>query len=457
MKIGLEVHVQLLTQTKLFCGCPNKFVSAPNTQTCEICLGMPGSKPTVNRLAVEYAMKIGIALGCSFPKEMFFSRKSYFYPDMSKNFQITQYEMPVAKGGSMAAGKKKIRIRRVQIEEDPARLVHASGYVLVDYNRSGTPLVEIVTEPDFSSPKEARLFLEELSGILQYLGVFDPDTEGSMRCDANISVSEARVEVKNVSGFKEVESALNYEIIRQKNVLRRKGKVVRETRGWDASAGATRPLRLKEEEEDYGYIFESDLPRITIEKKSVDMMRRDMPELPSQKVKRYVSVLKIPQELAASIITEPDVAHMFEKVIKEVDVLLAAKWFAGEIKKTLNYHNLSLKDTGLQAGHISGLLKMLEKKELTEKSAEMMLRELVLRPAEPEKLAAKKGRIYDEKILEPVANEVIGGNPHALLDYKSGKQEAFNFLVGQVMKKTEGRGDPETIRKVLRKKLDIHF
>ncbi len=458
MKIGLEVHCQLLTKTKLFCGCRNDVSKEPNTLTCPTCLGMPGSKPRTNKKATEYAMKIGLALGCKFHKETIFSRKSYFYPDMSKNFQITQYELPFAREGCVVVNKKKIRITRIQLEEDPARLVHVGGlggdYVLVDYNRSGTPLVEIVTEPDFSSPKEARMFLDKLSGILQYLGVFDPNIEGSMRCDANISLESARVEVKNISGFKEVERALNYEIVRQKNEIRRKGKVLRETRAWDDVSGVTRSLRLKEGEEDYGYIFDTDLPRITIEKEVIEEIKAAMPELPAQKISRYTKELKIPLELSMSIVSEPDLAMMFEQVIEEIDPQLAAKWFAGEIKKTLNYSNLRMKDTGLEAKHLISLLRMIENKQLTDRSAEMMLREIVTHPADPEKLTAKRTRIYDESVLEPVVQKVVDQNPKTLMDYKSGKQEAFNFLVGQIMKQTEGRGDADTIRKILHKKIN---
>ncbi len=457
MKIGLEVHCQLLTKTKLFCGCRNDVSKEPNTLTCPTCLGMPGSKPRVNRKATEYAMKIGLALSCKFHEETFFSRKSYFYPDMSKNFQITQYELPFARGGFVTIDKKKIRIRRIQLEEDPARLVHVGGlggdYVLVDYNRSGTPLVEIVTEPDFSSPKEARMFLDELSSILQYLGVFDSNIEGSMRCDANISLGSARVEVKNISGFKEVERALNYEIVRQKNEIRRKGKIIQETRAWDDVAGVTRSMRLKEGEEDYGYIFDSDLPKMTVAKETIEEIKSAMPELPAQKIVRYTKELKIPQELAVSIVSEPDLAIMFEKVIEGIDSQLAAKWFAGDIKKTLNFSNLRMKDTGLEASHIISLLRMIENKQLTDRSAEMMLREIIVHPMDPKKLAAKRARIYDESVLEPVIQKVIDQNPKTLIDYKSGKQEAFNFLVGQVMKQTEGRGDAETIRKILHKKI----
>jgi len=452
--------VQLTTQTKLFCGCPNKFVDQPNTQTCEYCIGLPGSKPRVNEKAVEYALKIACALNCKIPKETFFSRKTYFYPDMGKNFQITQYEIPIAREGFLKVGNKKIKISRINIEEDPARIVHVgtitkAEYLLLDYNRSGVPLCEIVTEPVFSSSREARLFLQELSSVLQYLDVFSPDIEGSMRIDANISLSGNRVEVKNISGFKDVERALNYEIIRQKNILRRGGTVVRETRGWDADAGVTRSLRTKEEEEDYGYIFEADLPRITIAKDKLKAIKQSIPELAEEKLERYVKKLGVGLDLAISIITEPDLAVMFEHVAKKADVQLAAKWFAGEIKKTLNYNNLRIKDTKLKAEHIIKLLKLVKEKTITEATAELILREMIVRPEDPELLLVQDNvmRIYDEHILEPIVEETLDENAQAILDYKSGKKEAMNFLVGQVMRKTRGRGDSETIRRILLRRL----
>lgn len=466
-RIGLEVHVQLTTNTKLFCGCPNKFVKEPNTLTCNYCIGLPGSKPRVNRAAVDYAMLIGFALGCKISSPTFFSRKSYFYPDMGKNFQITQYEVPIAHSGSVKLGMEKITIKRIQLEEDPARIVHAGGhmqdsgryavgiteaaYVLVDYNRSGVPLCEIVTDPDFESPREAREFLQKLSTILEYLGVYDPNVEGSMRVDANISMGPARVEVKNISGFKDVEKALNYEIVRQKNVIRRKQQVARETRGWDAGAGVTRSLRTKEEEEDYGYIFEGDLPKFTFDSKHLEKIRSKIPELPDQKTVRYVKELKINEDLAVSIVGEPDLAEAFEHVIKFADKQLAAKWFAGEIKKTLNFNNLRLKDSKLSVEGITKLIQMLEKKILTDHTAEMLLREMVTKPINPEEHARSSARIYDENAIENSIQEVLNSNTKAVLDYKSGKQEAFNFLVGQVMRKMQGRGDPETIRKLMKR------
>ncbi|MCX6816241.1 MAG: Asp-tRNA(Asn)/Glu-tRNA(Gln) amidotransferase subunit GatB [Candidatus Aenigmarchaeota archaeon] len=470
MKIGLEVHVQLNTKTKLFCGCPNKFVNEPNTQTCEYCIGLPGSKPRLNEKAVEQAMKIATALNCKMPEETYFSRKTYFYPDMGKNFQITQYEMPIASDGFMKIANNKIKITRIQIEEDPARIVHASkyndeehvasittaDYTLLDYNRSGVPLCEIVTEPVFASAREARIFLQEMSTVLQYLDVYNPDVEGSMRVDANISVGAARVEIKNISGYREVEKALNYEIIRQKSTLRRGGIVTRETRSWDAITNVTRPLRTKEEAEDYGYIFEADLPRITITKQKIADVKKSIPEMAEEKLERYVKKLKIGLDLAMAIVAEPDLAGMFETVVKQADTQIAAKWFAGEIKKTLNYSNLHIKDSKLKAEHIIKLLKLVEKKTVTESTAELILREMIVRPEDPELLLNQENatRIYNEDILQPIVEQTLGENAQAILDYKAGKKEAINFLVGQTMKKTHGRGDSETIRRIILKLLN---
>ncbi|KHO48191.1 MAG: aspartyl-tRNA(Asn)/glutamyl-tRNA (Gln) amidotransferase subunit B [archaeon GW2011_AR5] len=464
MKIGLEVHVQLRTQTKLFCGCPNKFVSEPNTQVCDYCLGMPGTKPRVNRAALDFAILIGTALDCKISSPTYFSRKSYFYPDMGKNFQITQYEVPIAHGGHVKLGTKQINITRIQLEEDPARIVHSggqahddqgrrssfgSGYVLVDYNRSGVPLCEIVTDPDFESPKEAREFLQKLSSILEYLGVYDPNVEGSMRVDANISLGPSRVEIKNISGFKDVEKALNYEAVRQKNMLRRGQKIARETRGWDDVAGVTRSQRTKEEEEDYGYIFEGDLPKFNFTSDKLEKLKNAIPELPDQKVKRYVREMKIPEELAVSIVSEPDLAEAFEKIAARTDRQLAAKWFAGEIKKTLNFNNLRWKDSKLTVEGVSRLLEMVQRKAVTDHTAEMMLRDMAVKQVNPEENI--QTRIYDEDSINDAIQEVLGSNTKAVVDYKSGKQEAFNFLVGQVMRKTQGRGDPDTIRNLLKK------
>jgi len=461
MKIGLEVHVQLNTKSKLFCGCSTNWQGKePNTNCCDYCLGFPGTKPRLNKKAIEYAIMISLALNCKINKEMFFSRKNYFYPDMAKNFQITQYEIPIAENGFVILGKRKIRIRRINLEEDPARLVHpegisASEYVLVDYNRSGVPLCEIVTEPDIQTPKEARLFLQKLSSILEYLGVFDPSMEASMRIDSNISLIDVRTEIKNITGFKDVEKALSYEIVRQKNLIRRKKEIKMETRSWDPVAGVTRTLRSKETEEDYGYIFEPDLTKIVIKKEQIDAIKKELPEMAEEKIKRYVKEFKINREIAESITDDPDLAKMFEKVVRKIDPKLAASWFAGKLKKTLNYNNLRIRDTGLTDEHLIALLKMLQSKKITERSAEMILREMVVKPENPLKLIKEKQmtRIADRDKLSEIVDRVLTKNTRAVLDYKMGKREAFHFLVGQVMRETKGRGDPEEIRKILKKKI----
>ncbi len=465
MRIGIEIHVALSsTKTKMYCSCPNpqslKEDAEPNTLVCETCLGFPGSKPRVNKAAIDSAIKIALALGCKLQSDMFFSRKGYFYPDLPKNFQISQYEIPLAIKGCLEirpdSKKKKINIRRVHMEEDPGKIIHVGGditraeYILIDYNRSGVPLCEIVTEPDFSSPKEVRIFLEKLSSILEYLGIYDSTREGSMRIDANISLREIRVEVKNISGFKDVERALNYEIIRQNNLLKRGSAIIRETRAWDSDAGVTRSLRIKEEEEEYGYIFEGDLPRITLAKERSNELKKHMPEFAEQKITKY-SKIGVSRELAEAIVAEQDLAEMFEKVISETDAQLSARWFAGEIKKTLNFRTMRIRDTKLKKEHLIDLLKKVQDKSITEKTAELMLREMVV-AARPEDVtkASGLGRIHDETVLSQIIERVVNENPKAVLDYKSGRQEAFNFIVGNAMKKTQGRGDPETIRRLVR-------
>ncbi len=470
--IGLEVHVQLMTETKLFCGCSNKFSSIPNTQTCETCLGLPGSKPRLNKKAVEHAIKIGLALNCRINHEMFFSRKSYFYPDMSKNFQITQYEMPICFDGFLELNGKKIRITRIQMEEDPARLVHEgaiekSKYVLVDYNRSGTPLCEIVTEPDFTSAQEARAFLQELSLMLEYLRVYDPNIEGSMRIDANISMmtdakasskdlaKATRVEIKNISGFKEVERGLSYEIIRQSSLLKRGQKIARETRGWNAESGTTISLRSKETEDDYGYIFETDLPTIEVSKHVMDL-KYEMPEFAKQKVERYEREFRIGKEMAISIVSEPDIADAFETTVKEIDPHISAIFFSKMLKKVLNYENLRLKQIGIKTSWLITILKKLQSKEITDRAAELLLRDMVLKPQDPEILLKLRGltRIDTEEALDPIVLNVLSKNSLAIIDYKHGRSESLEFLVGQVMRETQGRADPVITRKVIHKRLD---
>ncbi len=470
MKIGLEIHVPITSlRTKAFCSCPNpagiKKDLEPNSLCCPTCLGMPGSKPATNQRMIDEMIKIAVALNCSLNREFFFSRKSYFYPDMSKNFQITQYEVPVAEKGHLelkVKGKKKrIGITRVHFEEDPAKLTHSgksiteSDYVLVDYNRSGTPLAEIVTEPDFSSPKEARVFLQKLTNILDYLGVFDPAMESTIRCDSNISLKGGeRVEVKNISGAQSVEKALSFEVVRQKNLLRRGKKVEQETRTWDEVGNVTQLMRKKEMEEEYGYIFEPDLTRVKVSKRRVKGIERNIPELPDQKVKRYKK-FGISEINAVTIAGELEMARMFEELVKKFSAKRVASLMAGPLQKTLNYNQMRLRDSHVELKHMRNLLKLLTTNQITERTAEMLLRDMVKKPVMPENLIEKKGveRLKDESVIDKAVKKVIDDNVQAVLDYKSGKESAFHFLVGKVMAETKGRADPNVIRKLIKKKL----
>jgi len=454
IRIGLEVHVALLTQSKLFCPCPTRWQGKePNTNVCPVCLGMPGSKPQLNRKALEYAIKVALALNCKINELCYFSRKSYFYPDLAKNFQISQYDAPLAEDGWIELDGKRIRIMRVHLEEDPARIVYVgpsaaeSKYVLVDYNRSGIPLCEIVTAPDLSSPREARKFLQELASILEYLDVFDSRLEGSLRCDANISLEGGeRVEIKNIAGFKEVEEALTFEVLRQSRALEMGKQIERETRGYDQKTGVTFSLRGKEFEEEYGYIFEPDLPVIRLRKGYVERIRRSLPELPQQKFARFSKL--VGPELAKSLVADRDLALAFERLSKQLEPKLVAVWLGNVLKKILNYHNLRFRDIAVSDDQLLRLLRAVKEGKVTKYAAEQVLRELVHDSTAIAKLFELE-RITDESELKRLVNRVLEANTKAVLDYKAGRIEALDYLVGAVMRESKGRADPKLVRKLL--------
>lgn len=465
VKIGLETHCQLNTNTKLFCGCSIKNISKapPNSRTCPICLGHPGSKPVVNKAAIDAGIKIALALGCDVPEKMYFSRKIYFYPDMSKNFQITQYELPFAKNGMLEildeAGKRKaIIIERINLEEDPAKIQHEGGsivdaaYTLVDYNRAGTPLCEIVTAPQFSTPKEARIFLQLLSSILEYLGVFISG-ELSLKTDVNISVAGGpRVEIKNVTGFWDVEKALAHELFRQKALLERGERIERETRAWLHETKTTVPLRKKELEEDYGYIFEPDLPSLEIGKEWIDKIRQQIPELPHQKFKRYISQFKLSPELASAITAELELALFYEQIIHEIDPRFAASWM-NVLKKTLYYNKVRLKDTMLTARLFVKLLKVIQKREVSDRAGEMVLREIIFSPEKFDRLVEQYSRLEH---IDDIVDKVIKQEKDAVENYKKGDKKAIHFLIGQVIKASGRRIDAKEAKKTIQKLIGKH-
>ncbi|MBE0517588.1 MAG: Asp-tRNA(Asn)/Glu-tRNA(Gln) amidotransferase subunit GatB [Methanophagales archaeon] len=467
VKIGLECHAQLLTQSKLFCSCSTDYHNAePNTHVCATCLGLPGALPVVNERAIRYGIKVALALGCTIQPRVIFYRKNYYYPDLPRGFQITQYEFPIAFNGlvrveSDGEKEREIRIKRVHMEEDPGRLVYrgtidTATYSLVDYNRSGIPLVEIVTEPDLKSPKEARIFLGKLRSILEYLSVFDGDLEGAMRVDANISLKGGeRAEVKNISSYKGVEKALSFEITRQKNLLRRGLTVQQETRHYDETRGVTLSLRTKEFEHDYRYFPEPDLVPIRISNR-IEEIRREIPELPDEKKLRFIAQYSLTMEHANALTFDRHIADFYESVASKIYPKLSATWIADVLKGELNYRAISMREASkrILPDDFVAILRYLKKGVITERGATAIIREMLDHGGKPEEILTRKGlaRIGSE-VIEEAIQAVIEENEAAVKDYQAGKSEALNFLVGQVVKHTEGTADPKEVRRRLEEKM----
>lgn len=435
--------------------------SQPNSRVCEICLGFPGSKPSLNKKALDYGLKVALALNCQINKEFFFSRKTYFYPDLAKDFQITQYEIPVGENGYVELDSgKKIRIRRVHLEEDPASLVHGAGisssaFCLIDYNRSGIPLVEIVTEPDMSDAAEAREFLNKLLNLLQYLEIFALG-EDILKCDTNISFDGSeRVEIKNVSGFKNVERALCSEAERQKKELSEGKKIPRETRGFNEEDGSTYSLRSKETEEDYGYIFEPDLSKIEVDGKWLSEIKKQLPELPEQKAKRFVSQYKMTGYEAKVICSEYDISKFYEDVAKKADPQLSAKFISRELLGILNYNDLTLHDSGMKAEAITDLISLIEQGKVSEKNAKLALIKYALEKILPKDYLRKENLLMDASgsAVEDAIASVLKQNPSVFADYKASPDKVINFVTGQVMRLTKGKADPRTLMKAVKEKL----
>lgn len=459
--IGVEVHAQLDTKSKIFCSdSTDARDREPNENTCPICLGFPGSKPKLNKKVLEYGLMIGLALNCKVTDTVFFSRKTYFYPDLAKNYQITQYEAPLVTEGYLTVGEGKIRIRRVHIEEDPAKLMYVGGdittsqYVHMDYNRAGVPLAEIVTEPDFVNPKQVRAFLEQLSSILEHLGVYDSGKEATLRVDANISIDGGeRVEVKNITGFENVEKALNYEIVRQQGLKRMEVEIQRETRHFDAEMRTTKSLRKKEYEEDYGYIFDPDLPTVVISKEMVATLKKNMPELPDQRVQRFMKSYKLSEYVSHVLVyTDKNLADFFEqscKLYPKPDAV--SNWLMNYILKSLNWRSERIRDSKVKPETFVELLKLIEDGTITERFAKELVKDYVDTGTSPKKLAQKSGGgVSDEKLGQIVKN-VVAENKKAVDEFKSGRKEAVQFLIGKVLMQTNKQGDPNQIRELLLK------
>jgi aspartyl-tRNA(Asn)/glutamyl-tRNA(Gln) amidotransferase subunit B len=457
--IGLEIHIELNTDSKLFCPCPTKGSEEPNTRTCPVCLGHPGSKPVLNSKAVDYAIKLGLALNCEIDDKLIFSRKSYFYPDMAKNYQITQYERPLCRSGNVTLKNGKIiGITRIHIEEDPAALIHPgsmheSPYVLVDYNRSGNPLCEIVTEPDMTSPEEAREFMKKLITTLEYLDIFHP-TEGIIKADANISIKESgyvRSEIKNITGFKEIERALFYEVERQKQAIQSGEKLVNDTRSWDSDKGLSRRLRTKETEADYGYIIDPDLIVTEITSNYVNKIKIDMPEMADAKMDKFMKEHNIAEDTAEVLSKDKELAHIYEEACKEVNSELAAKWTRRELARVLNYNKKKFSEVDMTTQHFIDLLVLIEKKKITEKVAQQILNELINEPFDVNQYVKDKGleQLNDNSEIEKYCKDVISEQNDIVEQVKNGEEKAVNFLVGQVMRKCQGKANPQKVKEIL--------
>lgn len=459
--IGLEIHCQLATASKLFCGCSTDYrEDEPNTHVCPVCLGLPGSLPVINRRAVEYALRVAKALSCEVAEECEFSRKNYFYPDLPKGFQITMYDRPLGVNGSLEfegeEGERRVTISRIHLEEDPGRLVHmgsgdAPKYTLVDYNRSGIPLLEIVTAPQLRSPREARRFLNSLRATLEYLGVFDGEREGALRVDANISIrGQNRVEVKNISSYKGVEKALTFEITRQRGLLRRGQRIERETRHFMEARGITTSSRSKEVEHDYRYFPEPDLRPLRVK----DWMQGIvLPELPAARRERYMREYGISLTHARTLTGDLRLAEFYEKVAGP-DPVFSATWVADTLLGELYYRGLEI--PAVPVDRFASLLELLRSGDVTEKGAVEILRVMLdqVQRREPVDTPAAimerldLGRAVGDQFAE-LAEEVVAAHPAAVQDFRSGKKEALNFLIGQMMRKTRGKADPRELGKIL--------
>lgn len=468
--IGMEVHAELLTSSKLFCRCPTKFGAPPNTQVCPICLGMPGVLPVTNKKAVEFTIMTALALNCKIAPFARFARKNYFYPDLPKNYQISQYELPIGSEGKLeieVGGKRKaIRIRRVHLEEDTGRLIHSGDKSYIDFNRSGVPLMEIVTEPDINSPEEAKAFMENLRLLLQYLGVCDGKMEeGSLRCEPNVSLYDlekdewgVKVEVKNLGSIKAVSDALKYEIERQKKLLLAGVPVEQETRGWSEEKRQTYPMRSKEEAHDYRYFPEPDIPPLVISQEWIEEIRKRIPELPAQKRARYISELGLAPQEADVLVSSKVLAELFDRcVVLYPQPQKVANWLISELQGVLNTERVTLEEVPFSADLLVELLQLLDKGEISIRIAKDIFPEVVLKGTSPAQLVREKGlvQIADEEAISKWVEEVIEEEKEAVEQYLKGKEKALGYLMGQIMKRTKGKANPSLASRLLKERLEV--
>ncbi len=468
--IGLEVHAQLLTDTKIFCGCSTKFGAAPNSHTCQICLGMPGVLPVLNKQVVEFAMKMALATNCEINKSCSFARKNYFYPDLPKGYQISQYAYPLAEHGYVILDvdgmQKKIGITRIHMEEDAGKLIHDEHNPVsyVDLNRTGVPLIEIVSEPDMRSPEEAADYLKRLHEILVYLEICDGNMEeGSFRCDANVSIRPkgqkefgTRAELKNMNSFRNVQRALEYEIKRQQYIVENGGTVVQETRLWDDAQGSTTSMRSKEEAHDYRYFPDPDLVPILVDKAWVEKIRKQIPELPLAKRERFVKDYQIPAYDAGVLTADKALADYYEEVVRLcAKPKAASNWVMGDVLRFLNEEKREIKSCPVTPVALAEMISLIDGGTISGKMAKDIVEKMYKTGKQPKIIIEEKGlvQITDEGELIKTITSIMEANPQQLADYRGGKEKLFGFFVGQVMKATQGKANPQLVNELLKKML----
>jgi aspartyl-tRNA(Asn)/glutamyl-tRNA(Gln) amidotransferase subunit B len=465
--IGLEVHTQLLTRSKMFCSCSTDYASAsPNTHVCPVCLGMPGVLPVINEKAIEYTVMTALALNCTIPEYTKFDRKNYFYPDLMKGYQISQYDAPIGKGGWLIVdsngSEKRINITRVHLEEDVAKSWHRGDYSLIDVNRSGVPLMEVVSEPEISSPEEARDYLIRLRSILRYLGVSTGNMEeGSFRCDANISIRPVaskeflpKVEVKNMNSFKAVYQALEYESRRQQELLEEGGETVQETRGWIEEKGITVTQRTKEYADDYRYFPEPDLPPLVLDRAWIEEIRAKLPELPEARRDRFMTQYGLSMYDANILTNSRAMADYFESCVKLMDpgkAKIVSNWLSGDFSRLLNATNTEIENVKISPKHLAEMLGLVDNGTISGPAAKAVFEEMFHSGKGASEIVTEKklSQISDTGEIKEMVKQVIANNTGAVADYSSGKQQALTFIIGQVMKATRGRANPGVVREII--------
>lgn len=473
--IGLEVHVELKTQTKAFCSCPTEFGGEENTHVCPVCLGLPGTLPVLNKKVLEFAVRTGLALDCNIAPYSKFDRKNYYYPDLPKNYQISQYDLPICEAGRLEievnGEKKTIGVTRVHMEEDAGKLLHSgatistSHYSLVDYNRTGVPLIEIVSEPDMRSAEEARAYMEKLKAILEYIDVSDVKMEqGSLRCDANVSIMPVgakefgtRAEIKNMNSFRALQKAVEYEIARQEEILEEGGRIIQETRTWDEEKGVTLSMRSKEEAHDYRYFPDPDLVPIVIDPQWVEEIKKSLPELPDARKERLVKEMGLPEYDAAIITGSRALAEFFDAVVAEYnEPKTVSNWIMGELLRLLNVNNQDVAESKVTPVGLAALLQLQADGTVSGKMAKSVFEEMFATGKGAADIIKEKGmvQISDEGSLGAVIEQVLTAHPQSVADYRAGKEKALGFLVGQIMRETKGQANPAVVNKLLKEKLD---